>query len=594
MQEDTEQAGAAQAAAGNPAVTPVPLVVAVTGHRDLVDREVPEIRRTVRDFLEAFAREFPDLPITVMSGLAAGADLLVAEEALKLGCPVVGVLPMPQDLYEEDFAAGSERDRFRLVCSQVTELIALPLTPGATRELIREPGNNRDRQYAQLGVFLSAHCHVLLALWDGKPLEDLGGTAQVVQFHQYDLMPGYTPRAAANQQILTDDASDLVYHIVCSRARDNGAPRGDLEPLETVWLTTDEFNPTSPALPLRHRLILERTAEFNRDASRYADAIRGGAYPLCGDAEMRALNPCLTGINARFCIADWLAIHYQRLTLRALRITHVLAFLMGSMFILYSDLETLDNFLYGFLAFFAIALAVLYAAGRGAWHRKYLDYRALAEGLRVQFFWAAAGVGTGNVTKFAHDNFLQKQDVELGWIRNVMRVAGMRCDASRSEDPAGIDFTMREWIGDDASGQLGYYRRKSVERLGRHKLTGKLEVVSLSVGAMVIASLLVFGSIMPDALRNGLILTLGIMLLLAGVRQTYAHRTAESELIKQYEFMYRIFRNAQRRLRLAADDAERRRILLLLGDAALDEHAEWIIVHRERPLDQSRIWQLGG
>ena len=175
-----------------------------------------------------------------------------------------------------------------------------------------------------------------------------------------------------------------------------------------------------------------------------------------------------------------------------------------------------------------------------------------------------------------------------------MRVAGMRCDASRSEDPAGIDFTMREWIGDDASGQLGYYRRKSVERLGRHKLTGKLEVVSLSVGAMVIASLLVFGSIMPDALRNGLILTLGIMLLLAGVRQTYAHRTAESELIKQYEFMYRIFRNAQRRLRLAADDAERRRILLLLGDAALDEHAEWIIVHRERPLDQSRIWQLGG
>jgi len=83
------------------------------------------------------------------------------------------------------------------------------------------------------------------------------------------------------------------------------------------------------------------------------------------------------------------------------------------------------------------------------------------------------------------------------------------------------------------------------------------------------------------------------VLLLAGVRQAYAHRTAESELMKQYEFMYRVFRSARRRLELAQDDADRRRILLLLGDAALDEHAEWIIMHRERPLDQTRIWRLG-
>jgi len=105
--------------------------------------------------------------------------------------------------------------------------------------------------------------------------------------------------------------------------------------------------------------------------------------------------------------------------------------------------------------------------------------------------------------------------------------------------------------------------------------------------------LLMFGAVMPDALRNALILALGIVLLLAGVRQAYAHRTAESELMKQYEFMYRVFRSARRRLELAQDDADRRRILLLLGDAALDEHAEWIIMHRERPLDQTRIWRLG-
>jgi hypothetical protein len=406
-------------------------------------------------------------------------------------------------------------------------------------------------------------------------------------------MPGYTSRAAANQRMLADDESDLVYHIVCSRSRPGGEPAAALAPLETAWLTTDEYAPRTADLPLRRRLIFERTSDFNRDALRHADRIAAEKYPLCSDADADQLNPELRRINGGFCVADWLAIHYQKRTLLALRVSHVLAFFMGSMFILYSDLDTLDYFLYGLLGFVLLALGVLVAANRGAWHRKYLDYRALAEGLRVQFFWAAAGVTSGNVTKFAHDNFLQKQDVELGWIRNVMRVTGLRCDIAPSNDPEGIAFARREWIGDDGSGQLGYYRRKSVERLGRHRITSKLEIMSMAVGATSIALLLLFGAVMPDTLRNALILALGIMLLLAGVRQAYAHRTAESELMKQYEFMYRVFRSARRRLEHAPEDVDRRRILLLLGDAALDEHAEWIIMHRERPLDQTRIWRLG-
>ena len=71
---------------------------------------------------------------------------------------------------------------------------------------------------------------------------------------------------------------------------------------------------------------------------------------------------------------------------------------------------------------------------------QYLDYRTLAEGLRVQFYWAAAGVTSGNVTKFAHDNFLQMQDTGLGWIRNVMRVAGIECDVAPNIDSVGLNL----------------------------------------------------------------------------------------------------------------------------------------------------------
>ena len=87
---------------------------------------------------------------------------------------------------------------------------------------------------------------------------------------------------------------------------------------------------------------------------------------------------------------------------------------------------------------------------------------------------------------------------------------------------------------------------------------------------------------------------MGIVMLMVGVRQAYAKTTAEAELIKQYEFMYRIFRNARRRIDGADNDSDKRRILKVLGDAALEEHAEWILIHRERSIDEKEGIKLGG
>ena len=68
------------------------------------------------------------------------------------------------------------------------------------------------------------------------------------------------------------------------------------------------------------------------------------------------------------------------------------------------------------------------------------------------------------------------------------------------------------------------------------------------------------------------------------------HKKADKELIRQYGFMQRIFAGAKRLLDGLGDDpAERRRVLVALGEAALTEHAEWTLMHRERPLPTSRI-----
>lgn len=570
-----------------------PLVIAVTGHRDLVADEVPGIRNRVRDLFRELVERYPERKLQLYSPLAEGADQLVAEEALSLGVELQVVLPMPEELYLRDFSSPESKAGFRALADRAAGCYELPFARGIGGDEVIRSESARGIQYAQLGVFLCAHCHILLALWDGKPSTQLGGTAQIVRFHHDNIMPGFSGATVASQQMLVDDESDLVYHIVCSRDRPGGAPRPDLEPLDWWWFTKDREHPLSKELPKQHQLIFRRSGEFSEDSLRYSSQIEREKYPLLNDRETEFLPPGIDNINRLFCISDWLAIHFQKRTLFSLRATHLLAFLMGLMFLLYDDLRAWQYLMYAFLFFFAIAATVQIVARKQGWHRKYLDYRTLAEGLRVQFYWAAASVTNDTVSKYTHDHFLQSQDPELGWIRNVMRVAGTRCDMESTSHPEGVTFAIREWIGDAGSGQLGYFRKKSTERIAKNRNTDRLARLSLLASVAVVGVMIIAGSGLPDSALSLLQVFMGTTLLLFGVRQGYAHSTAEKELIKQYEFMLRIFHNARRRLDHADDDVERRQILRALGGSALDEHGEWILMHRDRSPDQGEIWRMG-
>jgi len=567
----------------------VPLVIGVTGHRDLVDDELPQLRLRVRDFFSTLQKTHPDLPIVVMSPLAEGADRLVAEEAQAMGIPLFVPLPFAAELYEQDFATAESVERFRVLCADA-EVIELPLLQGDTPASIAEHGPRRDAHYARLGIYLCAHCHILLALWDGKDSKKLGGTAQVVGFHHWDEMPGFVERKESSIQVLAEDESDLVYHLVCSRDRPGGGPAEGLEPLDCWWFTTDEETPRTREMPAAYLKVFEHTAEFNRDALRFRKDIRGAGWPLLPDDTPDSVRAVAEPVDSMFLAADWLAVHFQSRVTRAMRAIYSLAALMGLAFIAYSDLHALDFMVYLFLLFFFGGVVIHRVAERRAWHRKYLDYRALAEGLRVQCYWIAAGVTAGRTTKFAHDNFLQKQDVELGWIRNVMRYTGRRGDAA-PQSREGLDFARREWVGDAQSGdgQLAYYQRKALERGRLGRLTAGIGTFCLWTGIGVAVILALFGGLISYQARAVLIMLMGILPLIAAIRDSYAQKRAEKELIKQYVFMGRIFRNAARQLEAAQTEDARRQILKALGDAALEEHAQWLLMHRERPLDHGRL-----
>jgi hypothetical protein len=286
---------------------------------------------------------------------------------------------------------------------------------------------------------------------------------------------------------------------------------------------------------------------------------------------------------------DAMAVHFQRRMLGAMRAIHALAVLMGLSFLLYSDLGAPDWMLWVFLLFFVVGLQIAIAAHRRDWHRKYIDYRALAEGLRVQSFWRRAGLSMTGDAEFAHDNFMQKQDVELGWIRNVMRQVGL-LPLPDGDDPAqAVDQVVEEWVGrPGSSGQLAYYERKAALRERHHLRTQALGAACLWTGIGISLFLALFHGGLGSGSRNLLVTTMGALSLIAAVREAYAYRKADKELVKQYRFMHRIYRNARTALDATRNIQARREILRALGEAALAEHAEWALMHRDRPIEHGR------
>jgi hypothetical protein len=113
----------------------------------------------------------------------------------------------------------------------------------------------------------------------------------------------------------------------------------------------------------------------------------------------------------------------------------------------------------------------------------------------------------------------------------------------------------------------------------------------MSVGVVVI--FVTIGSWLPESWSGPLMAAMGAMLLIYAIRQGYGYATAEKDLIKQYDFMLRLFQNARRRLDDADDPQQQHQILQALGRSALEEHADWILMHRDRAIDQSEIWRMG-
>ncbi len=556
----------------------IPLVIGVTGHRDLVEDEVPAIRERIREYLSDLRARWPTTPLIVASQLAEGADLLVAEEAQALGLELVFLQPLPLADYQAQFSGPEALQRFEALraVSRVVDL--------ATDESPRD----RDALYELAGDFLARYSFILLALWDGKPAVGPGGTAAVVNY-RFASRGGARPATAELRDIALGEADNsLVYHVLVSRARVNGEPTNGHRPLTAGYL--HEYAGGRSALqdtmPEPRRRVLDRTEEFNRVAGREAqsDAVAWHA-PLVGAP------PAVERCARLIAVADHLAAVYRHRLMRVTAWTYGIGAVMGCAFVLYSKIPAMWGLIY---VFFSAALTTIalsrYAEGRG-WHRDHLEFRALCEGLRVQFYLRVAGVRDEGRLHTGDESFLRGQDAELDWISTAMRAVDFEMhDAGRDGILGGIEHALETWVGsldpvkDQGTGQLAYFWRAGEHRRRLIALTEGTGATTLVLGLAAAAVLCFIPVLHVPYVKTPLVVTMGLLPLVAGILEAWLQKTAAKELARQYAYMYRLFDEARAQLQGDSNDHDRRSILFSLGRAALSEQATWVLLNRDRKL----------
>jgi hypothetical protein len=649
----------------------LPLVIGATGHRDLRDEDIPELKRAVGKVIKRLKRDYlhgdTETPLIVLSSLAEGADRLIAEVAMEHGAKLIAPLPMPPDEYRRDFEPGlnpdaaAEFDRLKDLAAAVP---VMRFAEGNTPENVREQ-SRRARQYREVGIFIVRHCHVLIALWNGNEEESaVGGTAEVVAFKRDGIPPDVSGSARASL-----DAPEMgpVIHIVTPRAKLVGSvttvetcPWGpDIVtlyrggPAWQRWRKATKFlaslfttKPVEANLPAcrRKRRQLEAwetfaaqtdlTCRFNREVvcllnspGRARNLEKNFNYlfddpepdkqkKLSGEPAKKIAMELVPHWCTLYLFADTLAQERQDQFKLDWKILFGIGFAAIVIFEVLTHLAFDKHWLYWLLGaytvvFFGVFGWFLYARRR-MHQERFLDYRALAEALRVAVFWKLAGIGWppegGSAPRpqstvdlssgdSVADAYPIRQPRELDWVKSCLRTLEL-LDVGKSPAKIGHEvatdghaWARAFWV----HGQLAFFRRRGPEHEhDAEKLLGWSFV--FVIASATLATLLcladygVFGTRFKwdhtdTAHRIGIFL-IGLFPGLAAVMAGYSERLALEAQARQYDRMRALFAQAHDLL-VSGQVTNFRQAQALygeLGAEAMKENAEWVAIYRQRPI----------
>ena len=563
----------------------IPIPLAITGHRDLHPDAEPPLRASLASLFTDLSAAHPHSDLLLLTGLAEGADRLAAEVALDAGLDVVAVLPLPDALYRQDFPDSQPAyDALKARCCAVFEL---PVPRG---DDVSTHGPARDACYRRLGDWLTRYSFVLIALWDGLPGRGEGGTATVVSTE-------LTGRHGREVEGLQDDpVGGTVCHMLTRRAGEP-PPEGEAQRWlsQKDGLTEETPGPGLPGggvFPLLAHLDQLNEEQAGANVRQAGEVLRSARYFL-PHQDQAALTAGQRTLLRHYALADATAGRFQQIRHRTLIILSAVALAAISALELYKEALGAQGWALGVLCIYPLGLLFAWTRLRWAKDRGYdtrqLDYRALAEGLRIQLAWALGGLHD-DVT----DGYLHTQRGEFQWVRGAIRACVLRARITSDDVVAAkpaFELVRRRWIAD----QGGYFRRSVVKKQAEAARYARFvqTMFWLSFAAsLALGPARVLGWKVPQlaALQvdGAFELAAAVALAAAAALAAFSDRLHLPELSRQHDRMFLVFQRAERRMKTLADAGETERaqaVLLELGKAALHENAAWVLLHRSRPME---------
>ena len=542
--------------------------------------------------------DLKNTPIILLSSLAPGADQWVVEAARETDPSVRSIAPLPflKDQYLEastfkrdgvtkDEAASKFLAEFPDEDAFVVRLLdEIDLDDNALRArhksiLTGSAGKReRDRRYAAAGEYVAVYSDILVALTDTplghaentilNPGENEGARA-IAELKRRGVTPGLLPVLPA----LSWADNGPVIHVYAPRkpkeepgsaVKSSGAERKSLEllyPYDCRPPEVSEKEHDNPDWREAGHAVLKAVAEhlerFNtetihidpaRENAAFVEMLPAATDPLPGTSRSHALPSASEHLKAaldrlarlRRRVADYSA-HYNAHLTTLKRTLFSLAFCAALFFSL------ADNWDFAVLTlppiFFLTALGLTLAAWivyfrfkKTAAAERCDDYRAIAEGLRVQFYWTACGSGESVAS-----NYLQHQRGELGWIRNVISVAAFPYEPNRvrfhqltlKDQRAALQSIRETWIG----GQCTYFKKTIGELNLRREVFSTYAHVLLWTGFVLFTFFFFFAQrtaspVLPRLLAL-LSLATGSLILGMLYRETYSRERATASHLER-------------------------------------------------------------
>jgi hypothetical protein len=405
-------------------VPPAPglcLRVGVTGHRvppklpteseaplrARVDRILTTIVETAHSPDNRFPWERSDTrpgKFVLVSSLAEGSDRLVAEAGLAAGYTLEAVLPLTRAEFTRDFATPESRGAFERLLGSTSSVFELDGAP-----------DERMRAYQAAGFIMLSNVDLLIAIWDGQEAAGAGGTAQIVSRAIADGIPviRLDPQRPDEMQISWPQPGDLPPAHSYNQQSHNfrSADEATLAlvvqgilavPYEAVtrlqqYLSEKErrwnFCLWYPLLLLIFVVRRPSLADFRLPAA-LADTLAQWQKFFSMLPPDKAQRPALeTILLPAYSAADHLGVFYSLVY----RSTYIFNFFFAALAValaLCGIFVPVGVKIYLVSAELVIIFAILvswYLGQRRRWHRRWLEYRRLAECLRHMRILAPLG-----------------------------------------------------------------------------------------------------------------------------------------------------------------------------------------------------------